>query len=152
MRITESIRGQLRMAERQARPCAPDLESPVDRVARMAKRRPSEQRWVDVIRCDPCSWCGGRGGTVEHVTPRSRGGPKEHRAHNSAGACSRCNNERANVTVLEYLLRRRHGAPRRHRKRARLDTNGLRIPGVTIFARNADALNFLTTKILKRSP
>lgn len=46
-----------------------------------------------------CVYCGGRGNTVDHVIPRSRGG--EHVWHNVVTACLRCNGHKADRTLDE---------------------------------------------------
>lgn len=49
-------------------------------------------RWAREMRRAPCHYCGGYGGTIDHVIPRSKGGrlTKE----NCVPACSPCNNWR----------------------------------------------------------
>lgn len=46
-----------------------------------------------------CAYCGGRGDTVDHVVPRSRGG--EHVWQNLVAACRRCNGHKADRTLDE---------------------------------------------------
>lgn len=59
--------------------------------------------YLDVIRRDPCVWCGGPGGTMEHIMPKSQGGSKAW--FNAAGACKLCNNRRKVMTVLDFFLK-----------------------------------------------
>jgi hypothetical protein len=54
-----------------------------------------------VVRYDPCSWCSGDGGTLEHVEPKSRGGRNSWK--NYGGACYECNQTRGNLSIVEFL-------------------------------------------------
>jgi 5-methylcytosine-specific restriction endonuclease McrA len=51
---------------------------------------------------DPCAYCGGPGGTVDHIEPLADGGT--HTVDNLAGACKRCNGGKCNRSLLEVLL------------------------------------------------
>lgn len=64
--------------------------------------------WMTVLRRDPCSFCGREGGTVDHIVPRSAGGPGLHDWTNFGGACASCNSSKSSVPLLEFLGRR-HG-------------------------------------------
>jgi 5-methylcytosine-specific restriction endonuclease McrA len=57
-----------------------------------------------IARRDPCAFCGGPGGTIDHVVPRSSGGRNVW--SNVAGACWQCNHDKAAVSLLEFLLAR----------------------------------------------
>lgn len=46
-----------------------------------------------------CQYCGRRGDTIDHIVPRSKGGP--HEWENVALACSRCNSKKADRTLAE---------------------------------------------------
>lgn len=46
-----------------------------------------------------CGYCGGKGDTVDHIHPQSRGG--ENTWENLITACQRCNNKKANRTPEE---------------------------------------------------
>ena len=52
-----------------------------------------------------CAYCGGKADTVDHVVPRSRGGP--HSWENCVAACSTCNHRKADrlLTELGWALR-----------------------------------------------
>jgi hypothetical protein len=67
------------------------------------------------IKRDPCVWCnqyplpqgsGKWAGTIEHVIPRSLGGPDN--IDNIASACSACNNSRGSMSILQCLVKKRH--------------------------------------------
>jgi hypothetical protein len=79
--------------------------------------------WVDIVRRDPCVYCGRRpdelpGGTgqkfqrgdatlmtVEHVIPKSTPDHLRPRGwQNLVGACWTCNHKRGDVPLLHYLL------------------------------------------------
>lgn len=58
------------------------------------------EEWAQVLRRDPCVYCGGPSGTVEHVDPRGSRGT----VLNGVGACRSCNNERGSAPMLTYLM------------------------------------------------
>lgn len=45
-------------------------------VARMARVPIRPPPWAPVLRRDPCSYCGGPGGTVDHIVPQAAGAAK----------------------------------------------------------------------------
>jgi 5-methylcytosine-specific restriction endonuclease McrA len=59
-------------------------------------------RYKAMLRRDPCSYCFGEGGTVEHLVPRAEA---RGLLENIVGACARCNSSRHGVGVLTMLLR-----------------------------------------------
>lgn len=70
--------------------------------------------WMHVLRQDPCSYCGGPGGTIDHIEPRSkrvRGIGGAHSWLNYTGSCQPCNG-RKSVRKMLLWMRSRH----RHRK------------------------------------
>jgi hypothetical protein len=59
----------------------------------------------DVLRADPCAYCGRKGGTLDHIA--SRHGAKGPNAWtNLSGACLRCNMEKGSGTLLMFLAKR----------------------------------------------
>lgn len=76
------------------------------------KRHPGLARYLDAIRNDPCVWCMGTAGTVEHVVPRShysRGtstvhGSSANHWSNVAMSCRRHNSQRGSEGLLVYLV------------------------------------------------
>lgn len=60
-----------------------------------------------------CAYCGGRGETVDHVVPRSRGG--DHSWENCVACCLRCNTRKADrlLSELGWSLRVPPTVPRR---------------------------------------
>lgn len=57
--------------------------------------------WGAVLRRDPCCYCGGPGGNVDHITPRHLGGPDTE--GNLTGACHRCNNRKQTMPLLHFM-------------------------------------------------
>ena len=59
-----------------------------------------------------CAYCGGRAETIDHVVPRSRGGP--HTWQNCVACCARCNHRKADklLSELGWRLRVVPAAPR----------------------------------------
>ena len=65
--------------------------------------------YLVALRSDPCSYCGERRRrrrrrTVDHIQPRSRGGPDSW--PNLAGACATCNQAKGDQSLLMFLARR----------------------------------------------
>ncbi|AHH94895.1 HNH endonuclease [Kutzneria viridogrisea] len=46
-----------------------------------------------------CAYCGGRAETIDHVVPRSRGGP--HTWQNCVACCAKCNHRKADKLLSE---------------------------------------------------
>lgn len=69
--------------------------------------RSAGRAWAPVIRRDPCSYCSGPGGTVDHLKPsrRSRRGSRMG-PDNMAGACVECNQQKGNKKLLLFLIER----------------------------------------------
>lgn len=57
-----------------------------------------------VVQRDPCSYCGAPGGTKDHITPKARGGLNE--PENLTGSCRRCNQAKADRSLLRFLRAR----------------------------------------------
>lgn len=55
-----------------------------------------------IVSHDPCSYCGGAGGTIDHVTPIKVGGTNNW--SNLTGACRSCNSSKSSRALLPYLL------------------------------------------------
>lgn len=58
----------------------------------------------DVVRRDPCAYCGRAGGTLDHIQPKSKG----HKLHweNTTSACYACNVEKGSQSLVGYLVLR----------------------------------------------
>ncbi|WP_210408288.1 HNH endonuclease [Allokutzneria sp. NRRL B-24872] len=52
-----------------------------------------------------CAYCGGRAETIDHVVPRSRGGP--HTWENCVACCAKCNHRKADKQLAELGWRLR---------------------------------------------
>ena len=60
------------------------------------------EAWRTVIRRDVCAYCGGPGGTIDHIISQAMGGsPKSIR--NWTGACAACNGRRGSRGLLYFL-------------------------------------------------
>ena len=64
------------------------------------------EAWRRTLRRDPCAYCGGRGGDVDHITAQAHGGPDNW--HNLTGACRRCNSAKGRERLLHLLVAQRH--------------------------------------------
>lgn len=68
--------------------------------------------YIRIIRRDPCSYCGGIGGTTEHIRPyceftrvnSTDEGMSRNHWSNLASSCRRCNFDRGNMGLLSFLL------------------------------------------------
>jgi hypothetical protein len=61
------------------------------------------QAWAAIVRWDPCSFCGGPGGTVDHIVPRSARRKGVNAWNNMAGACGSCNGSKGAESLLLFL-------------------------------------------------
>ena len=59
--------------------------------------------WLEVLRRDPCSYCGGNGGEIDHVVPLKNGGT--HTIGNLVGACRPCNARKRIRSALAFIRR-----------------------------------------------
>lgn len=63
----------------------------------------SKKEWKEVLRRDPCSYCGkSMGGTVDHIVPRSVL-DVECDWDGFGGACQPCNNDKGDTPLIQYL-------------------------------------------------
>ena len=77
--------------------------------------------WLALVRRDPCVFCLGPAGTVDHIEPRSqpaRGIGSVHGWINTAGACAACNGSTRDRPLLRFMHQRKW-ANRRARPRER---------------------------------
>lgn len=63
--------------------------------------RPERRLWRSVIKDDPCGYCGGVGGTVDHIVAKTRGGWDTW--ENFSGACRSCNYNKGTMSLLQFL-------------------------------------------------
>lgn len=66
----------------------------------------SKRAWYEILKQDPCAYCGGKNETVDHITPRSKGG--RNTWDNVAPACYRCNQRKADRSLLVFLITEHH--------------------------------------------
>ncbi len=85
------------------------------RYVRVPYQAPPAVTRAGVLRRDArrCAYCRGRGDTVDHVVPKSRGG--EHSWENCVACCVRCNARKADRLLIElgWSLPAVPGPPRR---------------------------------------
>jgi 5-methylcytosine-specific restriction endonuclease McrA len=60
--------------------------------------------YADVLRFDPCSYCGAAVEHIDHIEPVSKGGCNDW--ENLTGACQSCNTSKGDRPLLRFLLRR----------------------------------------------
>lgn len=61
-------------------------------------------QYAELVRRDPCSYCGRPGGQADHIEPLNRDGL--HDAENLTGACRSCNSAKGDRPLLAFLLYR----------------------------------------------
>jgi hypothetical protein len=64
----------------------------------------TEAEMQALLRRDPCAYCGAAMEELDHIVPRSQGGPDG--VSNRTAACSRCNREKLATPLLTYLAER----------------------------------------------
>jgi 5-methylcytosine-specific restriction endonuclease McrA len=62
------------------------------------------REYAQLVRRDPCSYCGAPGGQADHIEPVSLGG--ENLWENLTGACVMCNRTKKTRTLLTFMLER----------------------------------------------
>lgn len=60
--------------------------------------------YVEIVRRDPCAYCGEVGGTIDHIVPLNGDGVNHW--ENFTGACLACNGGKRDRSLLAYLVRR----------------------------------------------
>ena len=60
--------------------------------------------YIAILIGDLCSYCGGPGGTVDHIVPVSAGGTSEW--HNLTAACLSCNSSKGDSQLIGFLSRK----------------------------------------------
>ena len=80
-----------------------------DRRRRLNQRTDETLAYMDIVRTDPCAWCGrrppGRMADVDHIQPLLSGG--QDRWENMTASCASCNRGRKAQSLL-YTLGRTH--------------------------------------------
>lgn len=66
--------------------------------------------YAEVLRHDPCSYCGRNAGHLDHVDAVSRGGSRGWK--NFTAACRSCNSRKRATPMLLFMLKRAHGVRR----------------------------------------
>lgn len=67
--------------------------------------------WGNVLRRDPCAYCGKPSTDVDHIVARARGGT--FGSENLTGACESCNSSKQARPLLAFLILRRIDDERR---------------------------------------
>ena len=69
--------------------------------------RKSRAVYAEILRGDPCAYCGGPMKQIDHITAKNRGGYDAW--HNLTAACAECNNAKQDQSLLLYLFERGGG-------------------------------------------
>jgi 5-methylcytosine-specific restriction endonuclease McrA len=62
--------------------------------------------FMELLLNDLCSYCGGPGGTLDHIVPVSAGGANH--SSNLTASCRRCNDSKFIRSLLQWLVMRAH--------------------------------------------
>lgn len=95
-------------AWRHANPVHVRSEGRKNRRARHVGRTQEGKEYIEMLRADPCSYCGGPAGTLDHVEPIARGG--ENIWQNLTAACLNCNMRKHDTPLLKFMLRMATGS------------------------------------------
>lgn len=100
--------------------CAPEVWARVVAVVRenrpllgnriLYDRRPADadaSAYATLLRSDPCCYCGGSSGEIDHIEAVSSGG--ERSWGNLTSACQRCNARKRTTPMVLFMLKRAHG-------------------------------------------
>jgi 5-methylcytosine-specific restriction endonuclease McrA len=70
---------------------------------RRAKAPPTREglEYAAILRRDPCAYCGGEAGEVDHIVPVEQGGMSDW--DNLTAACRGCNQRKRTKSLLEFL-------------------------------------------------
>ncbi len=76
-----------------------------NRLARHARRgSPTDEEAAEILYREPCAYCGGPGGEIDHIVPLSKGGTGDW--SNLASACRTCNAQKGDQSLEEFLARK----------------------------------------------
>ena len=75
-----------------------------DRRKRYLGRNRDAYRYALELLKDPCAYCGGRAGQVDHIVSLAAGG--DNSLENLTAACRSCNSEKRDNPLLIFLLKR----------------------------------------------
>ena len=67
-------------------------------------QRSLSARYKEVLRKDPCAYCGEPSDTVDHIQAVTKDG--KNGWPNLSGACAVCNNQKANFPLLKFLIKK----------------------------------------------
>lgn len=80
-----------------------------------------------IVQRDPCSYCGGPGGTKDHIIPKPSNSGPINEAENLTGACRPCNTVKGHLDLLGFLFERHWGVSL---QQAFLDDTMMRMVGM----------------------
>lgn len=108
-KVRRSVEAQQKaMAAQRARRAADPVAARSHKVRRRSPQSAVNKEWLGVILNDPCSYCGGPGGTIDHIDPVASGGNNEWT--NLASSCRRCNARKSDKPLLLFLARTQQAA------------------------------------------
>src|SRR6185437_4445194 len=94
-----SLEGQNPTVLYASRSCA---EGKTSKARSRGDYTPSEREMIPILRNDPCSYCGGPAGTIDHIDPVHYDGGRVW--ENLTAACQPCNSSKHTRPLLTFLL------------------------------------------------
>jgi 5-methylcytosine-specific restriction endonuclease McrA len=65
------------------------------------------REYVEILRRDPCCYCGVAAQHIDHIEPLINGGTSD--SANLTSACGSCNTRKGGRSLLAFLMARQHG-------------------------------------------
>jgi 5-methylcytosine-specific restriction endonuclease McrA len=75
-----------------------------EKFARRSTLGEVDKDYVALLLKDPCSYCNGPGGTIDHIVPLADGGTNDW--WNMTSACKSCNSSKGTNHLVQFFLRR----------------------------------------------
>lgn len=64
----------------------------------------AREEYIRLLKNDPCVYCNGSGGSLEHIIPLIKNGSDSW--NNFASACRNCNSSKTHLDLLDFMLRK----------------------------------------------
>lgn len=100
----EENRGEMIRQATEWNAAHPEARVSIVHARRGAKPDAEGREYIAVLWNDPCSYCGGRTETIDHITAVRDGGGGEF--YNLTAACAPCNSSKGTDPLLRFFLRR----------------------------------------------
>jgi 5-methylcytosine-specific restriction endonuclease McrA len=102
-KISEATHAKRLERQRNSRRANPD-KTRAEKYARRSTLGEVDKDYIKILLNDPCSYCNGPAGEVDHIDALTAGGTNDW--DNMTAACKSCNSGKFNLPLLQYMLRR----------------------------------------------